>query len=78
MSWFFRALRRRAWFYNIHGLGLRMLPKPGAREPSTEIDLDLIAAGEPQEPLPGAEISEEERQEAVRRHQRELREKGKR
>ena len=41
-------------------------------------ELDLTEAGEPREPLPHAEISEKERQEAVRRRQRELREKGQR
>ena len=58
--------------------GFRIPPKAGAEELSKELDLDLTEEGEPQEPLPGAEISEEERQEAVRRHQRELREKGQR
>jgi hypothetical protein len=37
-----------------------------------------MEADEPQEPLPDAEIGEEERREAVRRYQRELREKGQR
>ena len=40
---------------------------------------DLTAPpGEPQEPLADAEISEKERQEAVRRYQRELKEEGRR
>jgi hypothetical protein len=56
--------------------GFRIPPEAGAEEPSTELDLDLIDASEPQEPLADAEISEEERQEAVRRYQRELKEKG--
>ena len=58
--------------------GFRIPPKAGAEELSDELDLDLAEAGEPLEPLPHAEISEKERQEAVRRHQRELREKGQR
>ena len=58
--------------------GFRVPPKAGADELSKELDLDLTEAGEPQEPLPDAEISQEERQEAVRRYQRELAEKGRR
>jgi len=58
--------------------GFRVPPKSGADELSKELDLDLTEAGEPREPLPHAEISEEEREEAVRRYQRELREKGRR
>jgi len=58
--------------------GFRIPPKAGADELSKELDLDLSEAGEPQEPLPHAEISEEEREEAVRRYQRELKEKGRR
>ena len=58
--------------------GFRVPPKAGADELSKELDLDLTEAGEPLEPLPNAEISEEERQEAVRRYQRELKEQGKR
>ena len=41
-------------------------------------ELPLDAAGEPREPLPDAEINEKERQEAVRRYQRELKEKDRR
>ena len=58
--------------------GFRVPPKASADELSKELDLDLTEAGEPREPLPDAEISEKERQEAVRRYQRELREKGER
>ena len=58
--------------------GFRIPPQAGADELSKELDLDLTEGGEPQEPLPDAEISEKERQEAVRRYQRELREKGQR
>ena len=58
--------------------GFRIPPEAGAEEPSTELDLDLMDASEPLEPLPDAQISEKERQEAVRRYQRELKEKGRR
>jgi hypothetical protein len=58
--------------------GFRYPPKAGAEELSKELDLDLTEADEPQEPLPGAEISEKERRKAVRRYQRELKEKGRR
>jgi hypothetical protein len=58
--------------------GFRIPPKAGAEELSKELDLDLTEAGEPQEHLPHAEISEEEREEAVRRYQHELKEKGQR
>jgi len=58
--------------------GFRIPPKAGAEELSKELDLDHTEEGEPQEPLPGAEISEEERQKAVRRHQRELKEREQR
>ena len=58
--------------------GFRIPPKAGAEELSKEIDLDLSEADEPRVSLPDAEISEEERQEAVRRYQRELKEKGRR
>ena len=56
--------------------GFRVPPKAGADELSKELDLELTDAGEPQEPLPDAEISEDERREAVRRYQREFEEKG--
>jgi len=55
---------------------LRIPPDIGEEQLSKELRLD--AADEPPEPLPDAEISEKERQEAVRRYQRELREKGRR
>ncbi len=58
--------------------GFRVPPKAGADELSKELDLDLTEAGEPRVSLPDAEISEKEREEAVRRYQRELREKGRR
>ena len=58
--------------------GFRVPPEAGADELSKELDLDLTEAGEPLEPLPNAEISEKEREEAVRRYQRELKEKGRR
>ena len=71
---------RRFRFYNfpLSGAysGFRVPPKAGADELSKELDLELTEAGEPQEPLPDAEISEDERREAVRRYQRELKEKG--
>ena len=76
------SLFKRFRFYNfpLSGAysGFRIPPKAGAEELSKELDLDLTEAGEPREHLPHAEISEKERQEAVRRHQRELREKGRR
>jgi hypothetical protein len=46
--------------------GFRIPPKAGADELSKELDLDLTEAGEPRVSLPDAEISEKERQEAVR------------
>ena len=52
--------------------GLRIPPEAGAEEPSTELDLNLMDADEPQEHLPHAEITEAEREEAVRRYQRKL------
>jgi hypothetical protein len=74
----FRFLR----FYNFPKSGafsgFRFPPKAGAEELSKELDLDLNAASEPQEHLPDAEISEAEREEAVRRYQRELAEKNQR
>ena len=89
MRRFIRALFRpvgsvfkRFRFYNfpLSGAysGFRIPPKAGSEELSKELDLDLTEAGEPQEHLPDAEISEEEREEAVRRYQRELKEKGQR
>ena len=75
---FFRRFR----FYNFpHSgaySGFRIPPQAGAEELSKDLDLDLSEAGEPQEPLPDAEISEEERQDAVRRYKRELEEKARR
>ena len=58
--------------------GFRVPPEAGADELSKELDLDLTEAGEPLVPIADAEITEEERREAVRRYQRELREKDKR
>jgi len=73
---------RRFRFYNfpLSGAysGFRVPPKAGAEELSKELDLDLTEAGEPRVSLPDAEISEAERQEAVRRRQRELEEEGRR
>lgn len=46
--------------------GFRVPPEAGAEELSKELDLDLTEAGEPRVSLPDAEISEKERQEAVR------------
>ena len=81
----FRSLGRvfrRFRFYNfpLSGAysGFRVPPKAGAEELSKELDLDLTEAGEPRVSLPDAEISEKERQEAVRRYQRELEEEGRR
>ena len=48
---------------------------PDISEGQLSQELRLDAADEPREPLP-AEIGEKERQEAVRRYQHELREKG--
>ena len=53
---------------------LKIPPDIGEEQLSKELRLD--AADEPREPLPHAEISEKEREEAVRRYQRELKEKG--
>ena len=58
--------------------GFRVPPKAGADELSKELDLDLAEAREPLEPIADAEITEEERREAVRRYQREFKEKGRR
>jgi len=75
MSRLLRALLRSGfWFRNIFP-GYR-LPKAAERELEKELDNDLYA--EPQEPLPDAEMSEDERREAVRRYQRELKKKGRR
>ncbi len=78
---FFRPFR----FYRFYNFpksgaysGFRIPPKAGAEELPKELDLDLTEAGEPQEPLPDSEISEAERQKAVRRYQRELRDRGRR
>jgi len=70
----FRPFRHYSFPYS----GFRISPKPGAEELSKDLDLDLSEAGEPHVALPDAEISEKERQEAVRRYQRELREKSRR
>ena len=83
MGRFIRALRRslarsfdRFWALGIPFPGFHM-PVDAAKEEARE-ELELAAPGEPQEHLPHAEISEKERQEAVRRRQRELRERGQR
>jgi len=75
---FFRRFRFYNSPYSGAYSGFRIPPEAGAEELSKELDLDLDAACEPQEPLPHAEISEEERREAVRRYQRERRERGRR
>ena len=75
---FFKRFRFYNFPYSGAYSGFRIPPKAGAEELSKELDLDLTEASEPQEPLPHAEISEKERQEAVRRYQRELKEKGRR
>jgi len=68
-------LFRRSSFLNIGFPGSR-LPKGGEEELKRELDADLHE--EPQEPLPEAEISEEQRQEAVRQYKREMEERGNR
>jgi len=80
---FIRALRRslarsfdRFWALGIPFPGFNM-PVDAGKEEARE-ELDLAAPDEPLEPLPHAEISEKDRQEAVRRYQRELKEKGRR
>jgi len=65
-------------YYHIPGGNVPTPPGPTAAELSKDLDLDLGEGAEPREPLPDAEITEKERQEAVRRYQRELREKGRR
>jgi hypothetical protein len=65
-------------YYHIPGGNVPTPPGPTADELSEELDLDLTDAGEPRVSLPDAEISERQRQEAVRRYQRELKEKGQR
>ena len=54
------------------------LPGPTAEELSKDLDLDLSGTGEPVEPLADAEISEEQRQDAVRLYKRKLEEKARR
>ncbi len=66
-----------SWLSGVSLPGFR-LPKAAEDELRSEIDEDLSAPEEPPEPLPDAEISEKEREEAVRRDQRELEEKGRR
>ena len=51
---------------------------PDVRQEDLSRELRLDAADEPLQHLPDAEISEKERREAVRRYQRELKEKDKR
>ena len=65
-------------YYHIPGGNVPTPPGPTAEELSKDLDLDLSEGGEPLERLPDAEISEREREEAVRRYQRELKEKGRR
>jgi hypothetical protein len=65
-------------YYHVPYSNVPTPPRPTAEELSKDLDLDLTEAGEPAEPLPDAEISEEERREAVRRYRRELEEKGQR
>jgi hypothetical protein len=75
MRRFLKALLRSGfWFRNIFP-GFR-LPKAAEDELKKELDADLYA--EPQTPIADAEIGEKERQEAVRRYQRQLRERGQR
>ncbi len=62
-------------YYHIPGGNVPTPPGQTADELSQDLDLDLLEAGEPREHLPDAEISEAQREEAVRRYQRELREK---
>jgi len=75
---FFRRFRFYNFPYSGAYSGFRVPPKAGAEELSKELDLDLADPDQPQEPLPDAEISEKERREAVRRYQRELKDKGRR
>jgi len=56
--------------------GFQMPLDAGSEEAREE--LDLATPGEPRVSLPDAEISEKERQEAVRQYKRELEEKGRR
>ena len=75
MRRFLKALLRSDfWFRNIFP-GFR-LPKAAEDELKKELDADLYA--EPQTPIADAEISEKEREEAVRQYKRELRGKGRR
>ena len=79
MRRFLKVLARsfdRFWALGIPFPGFNMPLDAGDEEAREE--LDLATPGEPQEHLPHAEISEKEREEAVRRYQRELREKGQR
>jgi hypothetical protein len=79
MRRFLKVLARsfdRFWALGIPFPGFNM-PLDAGKDEARE-ELDLAAPGEPQEHLPHAEISEEEREEAVRRYQTELEEEGKR
>ena len=78
MRRFLRALRRRAWSWWSFSSFFPGFRVPRAAEEELEKELDADLHEEPREPLPDAEISETEREEAVRRYQRELREKGQR
>ena len=66
----------RFWALGIPFPGFNM-PLDAGKEEARE-ELELAAPGEPQEHLPHAEITEDEREEAVRRYQRELRERDNR
>ena len=75
---FFRRFRFYNFPYSGAYSGFRIPPQAGAEELSKDLDLDPSEAGEPVEPLADAEISEEERQDAVRRYKRELEKKARR
>ena len=66
----------RFWALGIPFPGIHM-PLDAGREEARE-ELDLAAPGEPHVSLPNAQISEVERQEAVRRYKRELEEERRR
>ena len=75
----FRSLGRsfdRFWALGIPFPGFHMPVDAGQEEARQE--LDFAAPGEPQEHLPHSDLSEQQRREAVRQHQHELREKGRR
>jgi len=66
----------RFWALGIPFPGFNMPVDAGQEELREE--RDIAAPGEPQEPLPHAEISEEEREEALREYKRELEDKERR